>query len=55
MCIRDSSELGTEIHGGLLGVGLSEAMVRFGVPGDVPGQVPDQVPDQVFLFPIGAL
>ena len=47
----ECSELGTEIHRGLLGVGLSEAMVRFGVPGDVPGQVPDQV----FLFPIGAL
>jgi len=53
--LLECSELGTEIHRGLLGVGLSEAMVRFGVPGDVPGQVPDQVPDQVFLFPIGAL
>jgi hypothetical protein len=30
---------------------LSEAMVRFGVPGDLPGLVPDQV----FPFPIGAL
>ena len=53
--LLESSELGTEIHGGLLGVGLSEAIVRFGVPGDVPCQVPDSVPHQGFLFPIGAL
>ena len=53
--LLECAELRAEIHRGLLGVGLSEAMVRFGVPGDVPGQVPDQVPDQVFLFPIGAL
>ena len=53
--LLECSELCTEIHGGLLGVGLSEAMVRFGVPGDVPGQVPDSVPDQGFLFPMGAL
>jgi len=53
--LLECSELRTEIHGGLLRVGLSEAMVRFGVPGDVPGQVPDSVPDQGFLFPMGAL
>lgn len=53
--LLEGSELRTEIHGGLLGVGLSEAMVRFGVPGDVPGQVPDSVPDQGFLFPMDAL
>ncbi len=53
--LLECSELCTEIHGGLLGVGLSEAMVRFGVPGDVPCQVPDSVPDQGFLFPMGAL
>jgi hypothetical protein len=45
------SELSTEVHACLLGVWLSEAMVRFGVPGDVP----DPVPDQGFPFPIGAL
>jgi hypothetical protein len=49
--LLECSELCTEIHSCLLGVGLSEAMVRFGVPGDVPGQVPDQG----FLFPTGAL
>jgi hypothetical protein len=53
--LLECSELGTEVHGCLLGVSLSEAMVRFGVPGDVPGRVPDSVPDQGFPFPIGAL
>lgn len=53
--LLECSELGTEMHGGLLGVGLSEATLQFGVPGDVPGQVPDWVPDQGFLFPMGAL
>jgi len=48
--LLESSELCTETHGCLLGVGLSEAMVRFRVPGNVP----DRVPDQGFLFPIGA-
>ena len=53
--LLECSELCTEIHDCLLGVGLSEAMVRFGVPGDVPCQVPDLVPDQGFVFPMGAL
>ena len=52
--LLECSELCTEMHGCLLGVGLSEAMVRFRVPGDVPDNVPDRVPEQDLLFPIGA-